>query len=51
MFESVRVDVGGYGIVLNEALDLSAEELWEHGTVYCGHDETQDCFQRTKDWN
>ena len=27
----VRVDAGGYGIVWNDDLDLSCDELWEHG--------------------
>lgn len=31
-FYSVSVDIGGYGIVWNEELDLSCDELWEHGT-------------------
>ena len=31
-FESVEVDVGGYGIVWNDDLDLSAEEIWSNGT-------------------
>lgn len=30
-FEEVEVDVGGYGIIWNDDLDLSADELWEHG--------------------
>ena len=30
-FESVRVDVGGYGIVWNDELDLSCDELWDNG--------------------
>ena len=30
-FYSVNVDVGGYGIVWNDDLDLSCDELWEHG--------------------
>ena len=29
----VAVDVGGYGIVWNDELDLSCDELWENGTV------------------
>lgn len=29
----VAVDVGGYGIVWNDDLDLSCDELWENGTV------------------
>ena len=32
-FSGVTVDVGGYGIVWNDDLDLSCDELWEHGTV------------------
>lgn len=31
IFSSVSVDVGGYGIVWNDELDLSCDELWEHG--------------------
>ena len=30
-FFSVSVDVGGYGIVWNDDLDLSCDELWENG--------------------
>ena len=30
-FLCVRVDVGGYGIVWNDELDLSCDELWENG--------------------
>lgn len=30
-FAGVAVDVGGYGIVWNDELDLSCDELWEHG--------------------
>ncbi len=30
-FESVYVDVGGYGIVWNDEVDLSCDELWENG--------------------
>ncbi len=32
-FGSVTVDVGGYGIVWNDDLDLSCDELWENGVV------------------
>ena len=31
LFDCVTVDVGGYGIVWNDDLDLSCDELWEHG--------------------
>lgn len=30
-FQLVQVDSGGYGIVWNDDLDLSSEELWENG--------------------
>ena len=31
LFNSVEVDTGGYGIVWNDEIDLSCDELWEHG--------------------
>lgn len=30
-FGTVSVDTGGYGIVWGDELDLSCDELWEHG--------------------
>lgn len=30
-FACVSVDIGGYGIVWNDTLDLSCDELWENG--------------------
>jgi len=30
-FRCVSVDVGGYGIVWSDDLDLSCDELWENG--------------------
>lgn len=30
-FACVAVDVGGYGIIWSDELDLSCDELWEHG--------------------
>ena len=33
VFASVSVDVGGYGIVWNDELDLSCDELWENGNA------------------
>ena len=32
-FACVSVDTGGYGIVWNDDLDLSCDELWENGTA------------------
>lgn len=32
-FACVTVDAGGYGIVWNDDLDLSCDELWKNGTV------------------
>ena len=31
LFEDVKVDVGGYGLIWNDDIDLSCDELWEHG--------------------
>lgn len=30
-FSCVTVDTGGYGIIWNDELDLSCDELWEKG--------------------
>ena len=30
LFNCVEVDVGGYGIIWNDDLDLSCDELWEN---------------------
>lgn len=30
-YASVAVDVGGYGVIWGDELDLSCDELWEHG--------------------
>ena len=32
-FGGVYVDVGGYGIIWNDDVDLSCDELWESGTI------------------
>lgn len=31
LFEQVKVDVGGYGVIWNDELDLDAEDIWENG--------------------
>ena len=31
LFSCVSVDVGGYGIIWSDELDLSCDELWENG--------------------
>lgn len=33
LFYCVEVDVGGYGIIWNDDLDLSCDELWENGVA------------------
>ena len=33
LFARVRVDAGGYGISWNDDIDLSANEIYEHGTA------------------
>lgn len=30
-FADVTVDIGGYGIIWGDELDLSCDELWDHG--------------------
>lgn len=32
-FDDFSLDVGGYGIIWGDDLDLSCDELWENGTV------------------
>ena len=32
LFRDVVVDQGGYGIIWNDDLDLSCDEIWENGT-------------------
>ncbi len=31
IFNSVKVDIGGYGIIWNGKIDLSSEEIWNNG--------------------
>ena len=31
LFKKAKVDIGGYGIVWNEKIDLSSEEIWVNG--------------------
>ena len=33
LFNAVSVDPGGYGVSWNDDIDLSCDELWEHGSV------------------
>lgn len=33
LFEQVKVDIGGYGIVWNDDIDLSCNELYENGVT------------------
>ena len=32
-FSDARVDVGGYGVIWNDDIDLSCDELWENGVA------------------
>jgi len=36
LFSSVRVAQGGYGILWNEEIDLSSDELWHNGSLLTG---------------
>jgi hypothetical protein len=50
-FANVNVDVGGYGIIWNEDLDLSCDELWENGnTVKTPFDGLMAFSDATKLW-
>ncbi|MDR3000048.1 MAG: DUF2442 domain-containing protein [Fibromonadaceae bacterium] len=31
LFDAVRVEVGGYGVVWSKDIDLACNELWENG--------------------
>ena len=33
LFEQVKVDVGGYGVIWNDNIDLSCNEIWESSTI------------------
>lgn len=33
LFSSVVVDQGGYGVVLNDDIDISCDELWANGEI------------------
>lgn len=33
LFFNVKVDTGGYGVYWNDEIDLSSDELWEHGVT------------------
>lgn len=33
LFSNVKVDTGGYGVCWNDEIDLSSDELWEHGVT------------------
>lgn len=33
LFEKVRVDMGGYGVIWNDQLDLACNELWYNGVA------------------
>lgn len=35
LFNDVMVDVGGYGIIWNDDIDLSCDELWDKGITEC----------------
>lgn len=34
LFENVKVDQGGYGILWNDELDLDSESIWENGVLF-----------------
>lgn len=52
LFNSVQVDVGGYGIVWNDEIDLSCDELWENGVLEkTPFDDLMSLADATELWN
>ena len=52
LFDSVSVGPGGYGIIWNDEIDLSCEELWENGkTVKTHFDGLMAMSDATELWN
>ncbi len=45
-FYGVTTDVGGYGIVWNDDLDLSCDELWERGVQVLRIQMYLDCLKQ-----
>ncbi len=45
LFEQAKIDVGGYGVVWNDDLDLSADGLYEQGTA-CSQSEDVESFKQ-----
>lgn len=33
LFNKVKADIGGYGIIWNDDIDLSSEEIWKNGII------------------
>ena len=33
LFARAKIDTGGYGVIWNESLDLSSEEIWANGDI------------------
>ena len=51
LFSEVQTDVGGYGIVWNDDIDLSCDELWENGvTVHTPFDGLMAFRDATEIW-
>lgn len=52
LFNSVEVDTGGYGIVWNDDVDLSCDELWDNGIVEkTPFDDLMSLADATELWN
>ena len=52
LFSEVQVDIGGHGVVWNDELDLSCDELWDNGkTVNTPFDGLMAFSDATALWN
>lgn len=52
LFAYGQVDVGGYGVVWDDKIDLSADEIWEKGKIVkTSFDNLLSIGEATKMWN
>lgn len=46
LYEQAKIDIGGFGIVWSDDLDVSAEGIYEHGVTCSKPQNIEDCKQR-----
>ena len=50
LFNTVKVDIGGYGITWNEELDISCDELWINGVTQAPAEKTLPNHKKSGVW-